>query len=203
MNFQGKDGELRVYSYGYKYGADLSRTTYYLEILFCDMNFTAPTARPRTDETLVMDRGKFDGNAHYVQSDDEPRYAPLDMSFSCRLGDTINTRILHEWLSGVTSITNTVGGTSQIYSWAGYAETAIDGNIIPSFESRTYGKPVYRVEVLWDGTNDYGLRYDAVWFKPGQSTITESKDGLTLNAKAMVYGDVTRILSFYTGTAFY
>jgi hypothetical protein len=192
MNFQGKDGKLRIQC----------GTTKYAEILFTDMNFTAPTARPRTDETLIMNRGRFDSDAHYVQSDDEPRYAPLDMSFSCRLADTINSRGIAQLFSGVSNL-NTGGaasGTTRLYTMKG--TTSIDGNTLPEFNENSGGvtaKLAYHVEVLWDGVQDFGMKYNEVWFKPGQSTITESKDGLTLNVKGLIYGEVTRIWSFTAG----
>ena len=183
MIFQGKDGELRLSDMG------VGGTTYYLAVLFSEMDFTGPTSRPRVEDSLIMDRGVFDSNAHYISGNDEPRYAPLPISFSCKLADTVNTRVLMDWISGVTK----VGGTTQLYTMKG--TTTIDGNTLPAFKDST-GKYAYRTEVLWDGTSDLGLRYSEVFFPPGQQTITESADGLTLSANGMVYGDVTRITAF-------
>lgn len=188
--FQGKDGDLRL--------ADLGSggTTYYLQVLFCEMDFTGPTSRPRVEDTLVMDRGVFDSNAHYISSNDEPRYAPLPFSFSCRLADTVNSRSLMDWLSGATNIPNLVGGTTRIYSWDG--TTTIDGNTLPAFKD---DKSTYRLQMLWDGSSDIGIQYNEVYFSPGQQTLTESADGLKLSANGMIYGDVTRITAFDTSGA--
>ena len=188
---QGKDGQLNIADFG------TNGTTYHLEVLFCEMDFSGPTSRPRTEETLKMDRGNFDTNAHYTEGPDDPRYAPIPISFSCRVADTVNSRVLADWLSGVTKIT----GTTQLYSAKG--KTTIDGNTLPDFkdgESGTKGKYAYQVEVLWDGTSDIGYRYSEVYFTPGEQTITESADGLMLSAAGQCFGDVSRItaLTSYT-----
>ena len=193
MLLSGKDGELRL--------ADLGSggTTYYFQVLFMEMDFTGPISRPRTVETLKMDRGNMDSNAHYVEENDEPRYAALPFSFSTKLADTVNTRSLTEWISGVTQVKNEVGGVTEIYSFDG--TTTIDGNTLPAFKDS--GKQTYRVQVLWDGTTDLGLEYKEVYFPPGESSINESADGLTFNVNGQIYGDVTKILAFDISGATY
>jgi len=190
MLFQGKDGELRIAELG------SGGTTHYLSVLFCEMDFTGPTSRPRIEDTLIMDRGIFDTNAHYISGDDSPRYAPMPFSFSARLADTVNSRALMDWLSGATNIPNAVGGTTQVYSFDG--TTTIDGNTLPAFKD---DKTTYRVQVLWDGDSDIGLQYNDVFFPPGQQTITESADALTIASNGMIFGDVTRITAFDTSGA--
>ncbi len=189
MIWQGKEGELRLIEHG------LSATTYYLEVLFTEMDFSAPIKRPLTEETLVMNRGMMDTDAHYIQSDEIPRYAPMSMTFSCKLADTNNTRVLSDWLSGNTTVGGLAGST-RIYSWDG--KTTIDGNTLPAFAD--VDKQSYRVEMLWDATvssgSSYGVRYEEVYFAPDQQTITESADGLSLSCNGMIYGDVTRIYHF-------
>lgn len=180
INFQGKDGVLYVSDHG------TAGTTHYLEVLFCEMDFTGPISRSRTEETLRMDRGNFDTNAHYTEGTDDLRYASLPISFSCRLSDNINTRVLIDWISGVTKLT----GTTQLYTTKG--KSTIDGNALPNFQDST-GKYAYQVDVVWDGTSDLGYIYKEVYFPPGEQTITESADGLMLSCNAQCYGDVTRI----------
>ena len=192
MMMQGKDGEFRIADRG------ANDSTYYLQVLFCEMDFTGPTSRPRVEDTLVMDRGLFDSNAHYISGDDSPRYAPMSFSFSARLADTVNSRTLMDWTSGASNIPNLIGGTTRIYSWDG--STTIDGSTLPAFKDDKYS---YRVQVLWDGSSDLGLQYNEVYFPPGQQTITESADGLILSANGMIYGDVTRITAFDTSGATY
>lgn len=187
MIFTGKDGELRVMDQG------LSGTTHYLKLLFTEMDFSAPTSRPRTDETLIMDRGNFNSDSHYIQSNDEPHMAPLAMTFSCKLADTENSRIISDWFSGITIM----AGSTQIYSADG--KTQIDSVTLPGFADS--GKQSYYVEIWFDGTTDLGYKYNEVYFPPGEQTIAESGDGLTLSVNGQVYGDVTRIAAFAGNTA--
>ena len=140
MILQGQDGELRLIEFG-------SGTTYYLEVLFCEMDFSGPTSRPRAEETLVLDRNKADSNMHYTLGPDTPRYEPIPITFSARIDDTQgNSRVLSDWLSGVTI----VGGTTTLNDWKG--QTSIDGNTLPSFAASTVDRLdpyAYRVEILW------------------------------------------------------
>ena len=189
MIFQGKDGELRLIEFG------LSGTTYYAEVLFSEMDFTGPISRPRTEETLIMDRGKMDTNAHYIEGNDEPRYAALPFSFSCKIGDTNNAAVISDWVSGVSPIKGYGSGTTSLHSCKG--QTTIDGNTLPNFKNAT--KQAFYLEVLWDGTNDYGIHYNEVYFPPGEQSITESADGLALSCNGQIYGDVSRITSFTAG----
>jgi len=184
MIFQGKDGELRINDHG------LNGTTHYLEVLFCEMNFTGPTARPKTEETLIMNRGKMDTDAHYIDGDDAPIYAPIPISFSCRLADTSASTVALDWFSGVTTIR-----TKVLYSRDGNAVWL--GNTLPAF--RDSSKQAYTIELLWDGTQDIGYQYDCVYFPPSEQTITESGDNLILSINGQVYGGVTRITAFNSG----
>ncbi len=188
ITYQGINGVLHLAEFGN------NGTTRYLEILFCEMDFTGPTSRPRTEETLRMNRGTFDTVAHYIEGPEDPRYEPIPISFSARLADTVNTRVLSDWISGVT----TISGTTRIYSWKG--KTTIDGNTLPDFVDNT-AKQAYQFEILWDGTNDLGYQYNEVYMPPGEQTITESPDGLMLSINGQVYGGVTRITALASYTA--
>jgi len=187
MVFTGKDGELRISDRG------VGAVTHYLSVLFSEMDFTGPTSRPRIEDTLIMNRGVFDSDAHYISGDDSPRYAPIPISFSCKLADTNNSKVLMEWLSGVTLLS----GTTQLYNMKGHTYLDSSSVSLPVFADQT-GKFAYQTEVLWDGTSDIGMQYSEVYYPPGQQTITESADGLTLSANGMVYGGVTRITAFDT-----
>jgi len=218
QQFQGKDGQINIYERGMAYSGatvgapgETGSTTHYLEVLFCEMDFTAPTSRARTEERLIMDRGNFDTNSHYNEGPDDSRYAPYPISFSCRLADTVDTRALSDLLSaaspGVVAagstvgarvpLTNAAGGTTYFVTFDG--STIIDGNTLPAFEDSR--KCSFRVEIKWDGSNDLGYRYEEVLFTPGQQSITESTDGLMLSCNGQCYGDVTRITAFTSGTS--
>jgi len=189
MIFQGKDGELRIMDFGF------NGTSSMMKVLFSEMDFDGPTSRPRTEEELIMDRNQFDSNTHYIEKDDQPRYAPIPVTFSCKVADTVNTRKLSDWVGGATKNLGS-GTTPQLYTYKG--KTTIDGNTLPNFVEST-AKYAYKVEVLWDGTNDLGYQYNEVYFSPGEQKITESADNIMLSVNAQVYGDVTRIIAFSSG----
>jgi hypothetical protein len=202
LQIQGKDGEIRIYSNGEKaIAADDSSTTYYFSVLFCEMDFTGPISRPRTEERMILNRGNYDTNSHFAEGPDDVRIAPIPISFSCRLADTVNTRILSDILASSTSrITNTAGGASNFPTWDGDSAVTIDSIAVPAFYDST--KRTYRVEVLWDTSgSDHGYRYENAYLTFGEQGVAESADGVMLNCSGMVYGDVTRITSFYSGTS--
>lgn len=174
-------------------------TTYYLEALFCGMDFSGPVKRGKVTETLILNRDKVDSKAHYIKGSDEECYGVLPISFTARLADTVNSRVLNDWLSGVTASIG--GGTTTIAPWPSdhtiFRSTSGVSVSLPSDAQ----KPTYMVEILWDGTTDYGLRYDNVNFKPQETAISEAADNLTIAAAGDVYGDVSRITSFYSGAS--
>jgi len=197
MIFQGKDGDLRLFERG---AGGVGDQVYYLEVLFVDMNFSGPIKRPKTEERIIMNRNIFDSGTHHVEGGDNIVFDPIEFTFTCRIADTVNTRVLLDWLSGVTAL----DGTTVIYSWKG--KTPIAGNYngryytagvsLPAFAGSD--KSAYRVEVLWDSTLDNGLRYEEVYFPPERQTLTEAEEGVTLNCTGLVYGDVSRITAFWT-----
>jgi len=185
---QGQDGVLRLSDHG------SSSTTYHLQVLFAEMDFSGPIARPKSEETMIMDRGLFTSNAHMINGNDDPRYGPVDISFTCRVADTTNSQYLMYWLSGVTSIS----AASTIYSTKG--TTAIDGNTLPDFGDDS--KIALRAEIIWinESGTTFGMRYNEVYFPPGEQTISEGADTLTLAASGKVYGDVSHITDFMANT---
>jgi len=186
--FQGYDGEMRIIEHGV---TSPTTSTGYLEILFCEMDFNGPISRPKRVETLILNRGRFDTDAHYIEGSDEDLFAPLTFTVSCRLADTVHTTVLHELISGVTKLS----GVTQLYSWKGL--TKIGGVTTPPFKDTD--KFAYRVELKWDGSTDYGFRYEEVYFQPGQQTVAESANAVMLNMTGLIYGDVTRISAFTSG----
>ena len=186
MLFQGKDGELRIHDQGN------SGTTHYISVLFTEMDFSGFTSRSRTEESLKMDRGQFSSDAHYVEGPDDPIYAPMPITFSARLADTSASTTFLDLVSGVTQIRG-----QTIYS-RDDAGVSIQSNAVPAFADS--GKVSLDVEVLWDGpSQDWGFRYQSVYFTPGEQNLTESADGLILSCNGQVCGDVTRIVAFGTG----
>ncbi len=212
QQFTGLNGQINIYERGMAYPAELGSTTHYLEVLFCEMDFTGPSSRARTEETLIMNRGTFDTDSHYNEGPQDPRYAPYPISFSARLADTVDTRALSDLLSAASAgivpagstvgaripLNNAAGGTTYFVTFDG--STTIDGNDLAAFADSS--KMSYRVEMFWDGPgSDLGYRYEEVYFTPGEQTITESPDGLMLSINGQCYGDVTRITAFQSGTS--
>jgi len=195
MLMQGQDGELRISDWGAAGGA-----THYIQILFTEMDFSAPTSRPLTEETLILDRNKADSNMHYIQGPDTPIYDPIAITFTCKIADTSSTQLMVDWLSGVTRLPGASSGLTQLYSWKG--KTTISGNSLPAFADST-GKYAYKTEIKWDASSagtDIGYQYNEVFFTPGEQTITEAPDGVTLNVNGQIYGGVSRINSFDANT---
>ena len=212
----GNDGELRIIEFG------KSGVTHHIQILFSEMNFTAPIARAHSIETLIMDRGMFSSDAHMINGNDVPRYSPIDISFNCRVADITNTQYLNDWLSGVTSsfvashysegnliteagddlITEASDNllwedSFELYSFKAKSD-GIDDNTLPEFKD--VKKSAYRVETLWENNLGYGFRYDEVYFPVEKQLISESKDTITFNCSGRCYGPITRITSFTSGT---
>ena len=186
-----KDGQMRLLS-----GASATGTTQYLELLFTDASFNAPIMRKKTEERLIMDRGLIDSNAHYVQSNDDPRMESLPLTVSCKINDTTSgVSYLDEWFRAGAGtevnghpIATTKGKTMNNGSTAN-----------PSFVDTT--KRAYHVECIWDGSTDLGFEWAEVYFPSGEQTLAESEDGITLNLSGQIFGTIKRIASFTSGAS--
>jgi hypothetical protein len=185
MIFKHKDGELRISD------RQSASTGYHIQVLFTDANLSFPTGRPKVEEILNTDRGNVDSNATYSEGPDTVITDPLPITVSARLDDTVNTSYLRDWLSGVTVI-----NSHTLKTWKGNTTLTIGSTDVstPSFADGS--KMAYRVEVLWDGSNDYGWRLDEVYFPPDQQTITESEDAVTISINGLIYGPISPITSF-------
>lgn len=181
-----KDGQMRLYS-----GTTGGR--YYLELLFTDASFNAPTMRKKTEERFILDRGVMDFHAHYVQGGDDPIMEPLPLTVSLKVNDTTSgVSYLDEWFRGGLVNLRTIVSTK------GYSQN--DGtNTNPSFVDST--KKCFNVECIWDTTGtDLGYRWAEVYFTPDERTITEGEDGVTINLNGQIYGTIARIGTFTTAT---
>jgi len=63
-------------------------------------------------------------------------------------------------------------------------------------------KVCINVEVMWftDGGN-IGRRYWEVYFRPGEQTLNEAADGVTVNMSGQIYGYIESITAFTAGGA--
>ncbi|MBW8001772.1 MAG: hypothetical protein FVQ80_07080 [Planctomycetes bacterium] len=193
MIFQHRDGELRVYSGSTP--ASKATAPFYIEVLFVNAGFDGPIARTKPTETLVMDRGNYDGNAEYRRGMDEELMEPLPLSWTCKLSDDVTTQYLVDMLS---SASPAEVNSHSLRSSKGESAIGITGVSTPQFSDST--KMAWDVEVLWDGSSDIGYRWREVHFPGGDLRISEGEDEVVLNISGLVYGDVTRIASLSSGT---
>ncbi len=194
--YTAKDGELRLYD-------GTSPTPYYLSIPFAGADFSGPEGRPRPEENLVLNRGVFDDNAHYYQGGDEGVLAPLALSFSALIDDTLNRQKLRDALCNLDGASPwTVGGNSWATTKGTTQLKAGDGTLhtTPAFADSS--KVCVNVEILWNsGANDIGRSYAEVYFPPDQVTVTEGAEGVRLDIHGLIYGEITEITAFTAGTA--
>jgi len=187
MIFQHRDGEMRLYS-GVTTTAKATMP-YYMSVLFVNAGFNAPIARTRPIETLIMDRGVYTDDAEYIKGMDEELLTPLPLSFEAKLPDDVTTWYFVEMLTGTSPLT--VRGKLMR---SAKGESKISGISTPQFADTS--KMAWDVEVKWDGSRDFGVRWREVYFPGDQIVINESVDEVTISVSSLVYGDVTRIPSF-------
>jgi hypothetical protein len=185
MIFQHKDGALRLYD-------GTANTPYYYEILFTNANLSGPIARAKTTERLILNKGKIDDGAYYVESDDAPIAAPLKITFSCLMEDGGHYATLDALLRGNATIdgvaiTSTQGSTKN--------NEVNDNPIFADSSKRTLN-----VEVLYEGAINEGIKWAEVYFPPEQQDIKETFDSIILNITGYSYGTIARITNFTTGT---
>jgi len=191
MILQHRDGEMRLLS-GQTTAAKAT-FPFYVEVLFVNAGFSAPIARTRPSEELVMDRGNYTVDAEYRQGMDEEKLAPLPLSFTFKLIDDTTTQYLVRMLSGTSPLTV---NSHVLRSVKG--ESMIDGVSTPLFSDTS--KMAWDVEAIWEGGVSLGFRWREVFFPGDQLIVNEGEDEVTITASGLVYGDVTRIISMTSGT---
>ena len=189
--FTEKDGELRLYD-----GTSGGTHPFYMSLLFTNSDLSFPIARGRPEENLTLNRGNMDSNAHYSEGSDEPLLEPLPVTFSLSADDSVNTSYLADLLSGVTTINSkeltSTKGTSAVTVSAGVTVTT------PTFSDDQ--KVTYNAEIFWDGSTDLGFKLEEIFFDPKNQTVNEGADSVSVNANGMIYGQISRISAFTSGT---
>lgn len=195
--YVSKDGTLRLYD-------GTLQSPFFLEIFFTEGNFSAPEGRARPEELLILNRGKIDANAHYIDGPDDVILNPLELTFSILLDEAKNKTKLRQafnldhlstWLVG-SNTWLTTKATSSVLSGAAVSVTT------PAFADAR--KRTVDVEMLWadpDGAGNIGRKYAETYFPAERVTITESEDGVRVAATGLVYGAVSEITAFTTGIA--
>ena len=180
--FTQKVGKIRL--------VDGTGTPFYLELILDD-GFSGPLGIPFTEETLVLNRGNMDANAHYVEGPDTPIMEPLDISFNILAQDTAFFGYFLDWLEGNTVNSNTIATTK--------GDSQRDGAIAnPAFADTS--KKCANVEYQLDGSTDIVWHYNEVWFDLSTITFSEAEDGVSISVTGKWYGTVTRDTGFTAGT---
>ena len=189
VSFTNRSGKMRLY--------DGAGTPYYLELDFDAGDFSGPLGIPRPEEILKLNRGKSDADAHYIMGSDDKIMEPLELSFSALLTDLAVSGYLADWLramsdGGTTTInTNTIATTKE--------DSQRDGstNSPPFADSNKFA---CNIEIKWDGTPDWGLKYMEVYIPLEQCSVGEGDDAVTLSITGFVYGTITELATFTAGT---
>jgi hypothetical protein len=164
----------------------------YIKLLFCNADFTGPTGRNRPEETLVVDRMKYDSNTHFVQGSDAVIAEPLTMSLTFRAFDRKNGAELMKWITDHQTRSGktlpSLKGYSGLYDYAGtYWKTN-------AFTDTS--KVCFDVEMKYDeDTSDAGgvpltVKMHEVLFNQGDQTFTDGEDAVNVSLSGMVYGSV-------------
>jgi len=163
----------------------------YFEVKFSAMDFDGPIGRPLAGEILILNRAKMDSAAHYLKGPDDVIYRPLPLSLSCLIDDTYN----HDNVFLALECGNVNYGTWNASGTSTKGDTQNDGsNDNPAFADSN--KKAVNVQILWTGDNPLGYAYYECYFPPPESDITEGEEGITLAARAGVYGVIERIYGF-------
>jgi hypothetical protein len=185
---------------------DGSPTPYWFEVPFRG-TIVAPVDRARPPETLVLDRGRFTADAHYVSPPDDPLLNPLPFTCNFRLGNTEPnySKLLTLIRAAAGNATKNIGGRLWV-STKGTTQIRNNdplGQILattPPFSDSE--KHCVNIEVLWtdpQNVQDRGFRWAEVYFPPDRQ-VTEGVDVVTVDLSGEVYGAVTLITAFTAGT---
>lgn len=199
----GKFGEIRILFQG-----DGGGGFYYYPIIFEGLDMSATLARPRPDELPVMDRGNYNAYTHHLQGPDTPIIQPVQLTFSCMIDNTFGRNNLYlafcnagrvsPWAIGGVNLSN-VNGTTMLLNGA--------GSLVSTALPYDTQQDRVTIECLFRGDpnppthdDDYGFRFNETWFQPGALRLTEAADSLKVNVTGGIYGPISQITAFTTGT---
>jgi hypothetical protein len=200
-NFQSyyiKVGVLRFYSGN-------TPSPYFFSVPFRGA-VTGPVDRARAGETLVLDRGRFTADAHYVSPPDDPLLAPLPFSCNFRLANSepnFSKLLTIIKPPGGVNFKN-IGGRSWISSKSTTQIRNSDplGQVLattPPFSDSE--KHTVNIEILWtdpQSVANRGFKWGEVYFSPDQKVV-EGTDVVTIDLTGQVYGAISLITAFDAG----
>ena len=197
QSFYVKVGRLRFYSG--------NTPPYFFEVAFRG-NVTAPVSRARAGETLVLDRGRFTPDAHYVSPPDEPLLAPLPFSCNFRLTNQepgYSKLITLIRPPGGVNFKNIGGrawtsskGTTQIQNADPLGQVLAT---TPQFSDSE--KHTVNAELVWTDPQliqDRGFKWAELYFPPDRQ-VTEGVDSVMIDLSGEIYGAISPITAFTAG----
>lgn len=198
QTFNIKVGRLRLYSG--------NTPPYFFEVPFRG-NITAPVDRARAGETLVLDRGRFTADAHYVSPPDDPLLNPLTFTCNFRLANQEPnfSKILTLIRAAGGSTSKNIGGRAWVSSKATTQIFNSDplGQVLattPAFSDSE--KHCVTIEAMWfdpQAIQNRGMKWGEVYFPPDRQ-ITEGVDSVMIDLTGEIYGAITPITAFTSGT---
>ncbi|MCK9326041.1 MAG: hypothetical protein M0P69_11175 [Bacteroidales bacterium] len=165
----------------------------YFEVAFASMDFSGPMGRAKIEETLVLNRGKMDAYAHYINGAESKIHEPVAVSFSCSIDDTVNdTAIMAALECGNPDSTNwdATGATIK-------GRTKNDGSTFnPTFADST--KKAVAIQMLWEDVDDKteGWAFYEIFYPPDEQSIAEAEDAVSFSTAGGCYGVIERINGF-------
>lgn len=205
--YYGKNGELRLYD-----GTDLPTpgTQNWIKLRFSDMNLTVPEGAPRPEEIIRLNRIQLDADAHYVQGSDEAIVGPVAMTTSFKMESGTNKDLIHKFLgirfaSGQQGTWQVGSGPVTLVSTKGKSAgrpAGLTGTLVPLPPFTDPKKVCINVECIWDDLNGSkeGRKLEEVYFNPGQQSLNEGPDAVTVNLNGEVYGQISEITAFTSGS---
>jgi hypothetical protein len=203
MAYFGKRGTMNLV-----YQSDGAGGNFIYPIIFEGLDLNAVAGRPRPDEIPVMDRGNLNPYAHHVQGPDVPIIQPVALTFSCMIDNTFGrTNLLlalcnaprtSPWQINGTNLSN-VNGTTMVINGAG----SLVSTPLPydTQQDRITVEVLFRGDPhVTPGSDDYGHRFNEVWFQPGAIRLVEAPDSYKFNVTGSIYGPISQITALGTGT---
>lgn len=184
MIITAKHGWLRV----------LDGSGQFQQVTFRNGDFACQMARPKPTQTLVMDCGRIDEFSHYVSGDESVCFDPVGISFSINLNDATH---MHEGRNTlIEALTCGDAFNPVLPGWtlpgiSTKGSSTVNGKSTPIFEDDEY-KTVDVEYVSMTDRMQMTYRFDECLFLPGEFSLAESDDGITLSVSGGCYGSITR-----------
>ena len=191
------NGAMRLY--------DSTATPFYLALTFENADLSAPTMRPRPEETNVMHRGRASATTCKILGDDSPILDPMELSFSFKMQNSV---AIHGKL--MAALSNPYQASPWLVGSDTWVTTKGDGLLTNGDGTGSVPDPAFAdtlkkavdLCIIW--TRDavvMGFRYFAVYFPPDQITFKEAEDSITYSVKGEIHGHITAITAFPAGNA--